>query len=80
MTVRKIALALTSVAAFGVVPAATAHAHAASDSWRFVAQYASLSACQSTGRGFVARRTASEYKCENDYTQGGAPVLDLYVR
>jgi hypothetical protein len=77
MTARSIALALVGAAA---VASMTTSAHASADSWRFVTQTRTLAACNGAGKGLVARHAAREFKCENDYTKSGTPVLDLYVR
>ncbi|MCW2916254.1 MAG: hypothetical protein JWN52_4322 [Actinomycetia bacterium] len=80
MTARSTALALTGAAALTLVLVTASSAHASFDAWRFVTQYRSLTACGNAGKDLVARHTAREFKCENDYTEAGAPALDLYVR
>ena len=80
MTIRSVAVVLAGAAVFAAVPATAAAAQANPGKWRFISQYKTLAACQGAGKNFVARRMAREYKCENDYTEAGAPALDLYVR
>jgi len=80
MTARSTALALAGAFAIASGPAMAPSAGATTDSWRFVTQYRTLAACNGAGKSFVARRTAREFKCENDYTSSGVPALDLYVR
>jgi hypothetical protein len=80
MTVNSTALALVGAAVIASAPVMTASAHATTDTWRFVTQTKTLTACNAAGKGLVARHAAREFKCENDYTKSGTPVLDLYTR
>jgi hypothetical protein len=80
MTVRSTVLALAGAAVLASMPVTATGAHASSDAWRFVTQYRTLAACRSAGKDAVARHTAREFKCENDYTEAEEPALDLYVR
>ena len=78
MVVRRIVLALAGA---GVLVSASAPvAFAGADGWRFVRVYRALTACQNAGQGLVGHHQAREYRCENDYTKAGVPVLNLYVR
>ena len=70
---------LTLIGAGLLASAAPAYGQGASD-WRFVRVYKALEACQSAGKGLVARHQAREYRCDNDYDKAGVPVLDLYTR
>ncbi|MGH3376057.1 MAG: hypothetical protein ACRDP6_15070 [Actinoallomurus sp.] len=80
MTVRSTAFALAGAAAIASAPAMTTTAHVTTDSWHFMTQTATLSACNAAGKALVARHIAREFKCENDYTKSGTPVLELYTR
>ncbi len=84
MTVRSIALALTGAATFAaaaaIASASPAQAGATADAWRYKGYYPTLVACQNAGRAYIAAHQARAYKCENDYTTDGVPVLDLYIR
>jgi hypothetical protein len=80
MTVRTTALALVGAAVFASASVTATSAHASFEAWRFVTQYRSLTACKNAGNDLIARHMAQEFKCENDYTDAGAPALDLYVR
>ena len=80
MTIRSTVLALTGTATLASVLVTATSAHASFDAWHFVTQYRSLTACENAGKDAIAHHKAREYKCENDYTEAGAPALDLYVR
>ena len=80
MAIRSTVLMLACATVLAPVLGPMTSAQANLQDWRFITAYRSLPACRNAGQGLVARRAAREYRCENNYTNGGAPVLDLYVR
>jgi hypothetical protein len=80
MSIRATIMTLACAAAVASVLTPATSACANLNEWRFVSVHRSLTVCKNAGQALVTRHRAREYKCDNNYTEAGAPVLELYVR